>query len=119
MAHKLDNKTRILVVEDDPHLLEDISITLSLEGHTVIRAQNGFEALHILQDVQQPLPNLIVSDIIMPRMDGFTLLETVRAELSPGDGAVHLSDSQVGARRPSSWQPDGSRPFHRQAVRPR
>ena len=71
---------RILVVEDDIHLLSGISDILKLEDYSVTIAENGLEGLEILrQDPNNP-PDIIVSDIMMPELDGFAFLEEVRKE---------------------------------------
>ncbi|WP_322507117.1 HD domain-containing phosphohydrolase [Anaerolinea sp.] len=66
---------RILLVEDDSSLLEVVRDILSDAGYHVTTATNGEEAL---QAFRQAHPDLILSDIMMPVMDGFQLLETVR-----------------------------------------
>lgn len=72
--------TTVLVVEDDYHLLYGIRDILELEHYTVWTAQNGVAGLELLkQNAAQP-PDLIVSDIGMPQMDGFAFLEHVRRE---------------------------------------
>lgn len=74
-------KRRILVVEDDPHLLSGIRDILELDDYSVQTAKNGQEGLDLLQvDVENP-PDVIVSDIMMPYMNGFELLEAVREEV--------------------------------------
>lgn len=70
----------VLVVEDDYHLLQGLRDILENYGtgayrFHVITASNGLEAMHILP---QQLPDLIISDVRMPHMDGFALLENVR-----------------------------------------
>lgn len=70
---------RLLVVEDDPSLLEGIRAILELEGYTVDSAENGVHALEKLRTGPM-LPDLIVSDIMMPYMDGLQLLQQVRDE---------------------------------------
>jgi two-component system, sensor histidine kinase and response regulator len=70
---------RLLVVEDDPSLLEGIRAILELEGYTVDSAENGVNALEKLRSAST-LPDLIVSDIMMPYMDGLQLLQKVRDE---------------------------------------
>lgn len=82
---RLDNMTlnaprgSILVVEDDLNLLDGLRNILELEGYHVLTAVNGLDALAVLQEQPQP-PDLILSDIMMPRMDGLELLEAVRQE---------------------------------------
>jgi signal transduction histidine kinase len=68
---------KILIVEDDPNLLEGIRAVLELEDYTVLSAENGEQALQVLARQSAP-PDLIVSDIMMPRMDGIQLLDHVR-----------------------------------------
>ncbi len=69
---------RILVVEDNPSLLKFIRILL--EGYQVLTAENGKVALDILADCKQKQQtvNLIISDIMMPVMDGFELLKVLK-----------------------------------------
>jgi signal transduction histidine kinase len=71
--------SRVLVVEDDVHLLEGVRTVLEMEGYDVLTAENGRRALDVLQTVS-PLPELIVSDIMMPVMSGFEFFEAVRQQ---------------------------------------
>jgi signal transduction histidine kinase len=70
-------KARILVVEDDINLLEGIRTVLELEGYTVLTAENGEQALLVLRNTPE-LPELVVSDIMMPQMDGIQFLKEMR-----------------------------------------
>jgi DNA-binding response OmpR family regulator len=65
----------ILVVEDNKAFRIMIKKTLERAGYRVITAKNGKEGLNSLEN---QIPDLIISDIIMPEMDGFTFLEEVR-----------------------------------------
>lgn len=66
---------RLLIVDDDPSLLRAVAVCLRGEGYEVDTARSGDEALvHIAQS----LPDLIVSDIRMPRMDGYALARHLR-----------------------------------------
>jgi DNA-binding NarL/FixJ family response regulator len=67
---------RLLVVDDDPGLLLAVSETLRAEGYDVKTARRGAEALVI---VAQSLPDLIISDIRMPGMDGYQLVKNLRS----------------------------------------
>jgi two-component system sensor histidine kinase/response regulator len=67
----------ILVVEDDTHLMEGIRDILELNGYDVLTATNGSVGLEVLQNQSSP-PDLIVSDIMMPRMDGYDFFNAVR-----------------------------------------
>ncbi len=70
-------KARILIVEDDVNLLEGIQTVLELDHYSVISVENGKQALSVLGESAVP-PDLIVSDIMMPQMDGIQLLREVR-----------------------------------------
>ena len=67
---------RLLVVDDDPGLLLAVAETLRAEGYDVKTARRGAEALII---VAQTLPDLIISDIRMPGMDGYQLVRNLRS----------------------------------------
>ena len=68
--------TKILVIEDDAPLLDVICVLLEGEGFEVLRARNGRVALDLFMSGN---PDLIVSDIMMPEMDGYQFLETIRS----------------------------------------
>ena len=65
----------ILVVDDSPTVCKLVSITLERHGHRVIIASDGMEALARLND---ELPDMILLDITMPRMDGYQLCRTIK-----------------------------------------
>ena len=67
----------ILIVEDIPHILELLEVTLKFKGYDVITARNGDEALEII--ATDP-PALILTDILMPRLDGYALAQAVRSD---------------------------------------
>lgn len=66
---------RILVVDDEPRILNFLTAKLRSSGHDVITAANGAEAL---EQAQAQEPDLIVLDVVMPRMDGFETLRQLR-----------------------------------------
>jgi len=66
----------ILVVDDDLGTRLSISDYLDISGYSVIAAENGQEALRLVEQYQ---PHLIVTDIAMPEMDGYELIKRVRA----------------------------------------
>lgn len=67
---------RILVVEDQENLMKAVQEVLELEGYIVLVASDGLKALEVMEHTR---PDLIVADIMMPRMDGYGLYEAVRA----------------------------------------
>ncbi|WP_175476578.1 response regulator [Syntrophus gentianae] len=71
----------ILVVDDDPNLRLLLAIHLEKAGFQTIEASNGVKALQLLQDHKPDLvPDLIVTDAVMPRLDGHGLIREVRSE---------------------------------------
>ena len=65
----------LLVVEDIPNVLELLEVTLRFQGYEVISARNGEEALKILET---ETPALIITDILMPKLDGFAFVQKLR-----------------------------------------
>ncbi|MGH8910960.1 MAG: response regulator, partial [Acidimicrobiia bacterium] len=78
---------RILVVDDDPDILQVVRVNLELEGYEVDTAFDGQEALDKATD--DP-PDLILLDIMMPRMDGLTALHRIRGHASTGNTSIIL-----------------------------
>ena len=68
-------RKKILVVEDSPTIRKVISITLSQKGFEIIEAGDGLEALSRLNEAK---PDLILLDIILPKMDGYQILSIIR-----------------------------------------
>lgn len=69
-------KPVILVVDDNPEILLNLEITLECNDYSVISAVSGKKAIKILQESKK-LPDLIISDIMMPEMDGYEFFETI------------------------------------------
>src|SRR5438045_164134 len=68
-------KTTILAADDDPQLLRLITRNLQLEGYDVLAASDGQQALEL---VENNALDLVLLDVMMPRMDGFTVCYRVR-----------------------------------------
>ena len=73
-----EKKPMILVVEDNPDMLAFVRKQLTTE-YSVLTAMNGIEALAVLDN---HYVNLVVSDVMMPQMDGFELCKTIKSDLS-------------------------------------
>ena len=72
-------RTKILVVEDEPNMLEILREVLAAEEYDVVTAVDGREAR---AQVYKETPDLILTDLQLPGMDGLELLEKVRGDLS-------------------------------------
>lgn len=68
-------KTRILIIEDDSHIAEGLKLNLSLQGYEADIALDGVSGLQRWKDWQ---PHLIVLDIMLPGIDGFSILQSIR-----------------------------------------
>jgi DNA-binding response OmpR family regulator len=66
---------KILVVDDEPLYLRLLKVNLESEGYEIITARNGEEAL---EQVSQAIPNLIIMDVMMPKMDGIAACIRIR-----------------------------------------
>lgn len=65
----------ILIVDDEPRMIKFVQFNLELDGFRVISAKDGLDAL---EKVRTQLPDLVVLDVMMPRMDGFETLKHIR-----------------------------------------
>jgi len=68
---------RILAVDDEPNIVRLIQVNLERMGYQVETANNGVQAL---EKIRASRPDLVVSDVMMPEMDGFELLSTIRRD---------------------------------------
>lgn len=71
------SKQRILLVEDEEHLLEAIKLNLEMEGYRVTTATDGKKALKLFKEERF---NLIILDVMIPEIDGFQVAETIRLQ---------------------------------------
>ena len=72
---KTGEKRRILIVEDDPHIAEGLKLNLKFQGHEAAIAGNGTEGLRMWKTWN---PDLIVLDIMLPALDGMSVLRHIR-----------------------------------------
>ena len=66
---------RILLADDDPDVIEVVSMLLEDEGYEIIAAKDGEEALARIEGEN---PDLVILDLLMPRVDGFAVINTLR-----------------------------------------
>ncbi|KAA3626370.1 MAG: response regulator [Proteobacteria bacterium] len=67
----------ILVVDDEPNIVLSLEFLMKKEGYGVRTASNGEEAMQIIRESK---PDLVLLDVMMPRMDGYEVCQTVRSD---------------------------------------
>jgi DNA-binding response OmpR family regulator len=70
---------KVLVCDDEPFILKALTFIVKKEGHTVLEAKNGEEALEAIRGHR---PSLVFLDVMMPRKNGYEVLEEVRKDPS-------------------------------------
>lgn len=88
---------RILVVDDEPSIREVARVMLESRGYEVLTAADGLDGLHALA---KSLPDLIISDLNMPRMSGFEFLAVVR-ERFPHVATIAVTGEYIAVGNPS------------------
>lgn len=86
-------KHKILLVEDDPMLRESLIDIFELKGYEVIFAKDGREGVNIMKKQR---PDLVVSDVMMPEMDGFQLLKEIKSDPKTELLPIILLTAKVG-----------------------
>src|SRR5947209_8577867 len=94
---------RVLIVDDEEPILSIVAEVVEEMGHQVLCAMNGREALALIRNTP---PDLILSDVMMPFVDGFELCRTVKSDASTRHISVVLM-SAVTADRGESVGADG------------
>jgi len=82
---------RIMIVEDSPVMAGTLKDNIAKEGYEVFVVHNGFEAL---RDLEAIAPDLVISDINMPKLDGLKLIQGIRNRLETRDIPFILLSSQ-------------------------
>jgi CheY-like chemotaxis protein len=95
-------KTHLLVVEDEPTIRQLFAMLLTAAGYSVAEADDGFAAL---EEVRRKRPALILSDLNMPRMTGFELLSVIRRRF-PSIRVIAMSGAFAGDSVPDGVSAD-------------
>ena len=74
----MNTSKKILIVDDEPDILEFLSYNFRKKGYAIITANNGIDGI---KKAKAELPNLIISDILMPEMDGVEMCLELRSDL--------------------------------------
>lgn len=80
-------KKVVLIVEDDPNVGESLSLLLKKRGFEILLASHGKEGLHLFR---QNIVDLVITDLVMPKMDGIELLENIK-RLRPETEVIVIS----------------------------
>lgn len=73
---------RILIVDDEPHILRTLEDLLAAEGYIIYKASDGKKAV---EQAEAVLPDLVILDVMMPKMDGFEVLKRLKKNESTMD----------------------------------
>jgi DNA-binding NarL/FixJ family response regulator len=71
------NQKKLLLIDDDPNLILLVKDYLEFRGYEVVTAENGREALEVLE---KQTPDMIICDVMMPEMDGYSLVSAIRSD---------------------------------------
>lgn len=105
---------KVLIAEDDLILLELLAQIIEELGYEVLRANNGKEALNIIEKEQ---PHLVISDVMMPILDGYELLRQVRLHPRFGNIKVALiSAVPIDKRRPPGADAYVQKPYNLEDI---
>ncbi len=107
-AAVVDEVTTVLVVDDSLTMRKVLGRLLEREGYRVVIAKDGMDALQVLQELS---PDIILSDIEMPRMDGFELLRNIRGDARIADIPVIIISSRTAEKHRNLAQELGVNAF--------
>ena len=83
---------KILIVEDEPTLLETLKYNLERQGYEVVTAADGVQAL---PKAREEKPDLVILDVMLPGLDGFEICRILRQEMSPPILMLTARDEEV------------------------
>ncbi len=104
-----ESRPKILVVDDEPDVLEIITALLEMKGHEVMAYSDPDEAFAAFEN-ETVKPNLMISDYQMPKMNGLELLQLCKAEhpalrCISASGTLQIDDMQKYVNRPDKFLP--------------
>lgn len=103
----------ILIVDDEPSIREFLTFVLEDEGYEVHTAEDGHEALEV---ARRDAPDVVVTDLMMPRMDGYALIETLRRTFRHVPGIIAMSAVALAGDKPPLADLFLSKPFDVEQV---
>jgi excisionase family DNA binding protein len=106
----------VLIVDDDERLREFVRVNLELEGYTVHEAGSADEGMHVLEETQ---PDLVLLDVMMPRVDGWEMLQRVHERHGAGSIPVVMFSGKVDDRAADEAAERGAQGFIGKPFDPR
>lgn len=103
----------ILIVDDEPAIREFLAFVLEDEGYDVRTAEDGREALEV---ARRDSPDIVVTDLMMPRMDGYALIEALRRTFTYAPGIIAMSAVALAGEKPPLADLFLSKPFDVEQV---
>jgi len=79
---------KILLVDDEPNIVMALEYSLKKKGYEVLIARDGEEAIKLFENIK---PCLVILDIMMPKMDGFEVLEKIKEDEDDTSKVIFLS----------------------------
>lgn len=109
---------KILIVDDEPYILNILDFSLDAEGYRVLQASDGEEALRL---AQEQIPDLVIMDVMMPRQDGFETCKQLKEDVRTADIPIVLltaRNSREDRSRGEDVKADGyiTKPFSPQRL---
>jgi CheY-like chemotaxis protein len=106
---RLAARARVMVVEDEADLRDLLAQWLEVKGYEVLEAGDGQEAIQLLEAGAEP--DVILLDLTMPRMDGWTFLQWLRSEPKQRDRRVLVASAFARDAPPSNVEGLVAKPF--------
>jgi excisionase family DNA binding protein len=106
----------VLIVDDDERLREFVRVNLELEGYTVHEAGSADEGMRVLEEMQ---PDLVLLDVMMPRVDGWEMLQRVHERHGAGSIPVVMFSGKVDDRAADEAAERGAQGFIGKPFDPR
>ena len=91
----MNGSAKVLVIDDDPLAIELVEVVLQPEGYTVLKTLNGEEGITL---ANRESPKLIILDLLMPEIDGFTVVERLRADPATANIPIVILTSKTMTR---------------------
>jgi CheY-like chemotaxis protein len=86
------NEPYILIVDDDPDILEGITTILETQPYRLATARDGIKCMEMIRSEK---PNLLILDLLMPRMDGWGVIREMRSEPQFGDIPIMILSTVI------------------------